>query len=296
MDRSDRMNPEDIFEGVLEYVKASSSQANETEVLLKKSTLEALVGEKLEHQDVFNRNKELTDKYKHLAVSYGFSDFYSLYLFAESNEMEQVSKAGKKDFSRLHKVRRTVIRNGKPMQTTIYSDPGEDKDDSDGSKPQPTGESEEVEQGVEAKDLKPMKIDEKVSGKTFANFQKKTSKLKLKGGGKLTSGMYSSLTGAFGLEDELGEPSVFGGFEENERYVYISFIVDNGNVRNVGLYAFYELVKFAKTRNKGVLVKDTDNPLALNLYSFFNLKKRRDGLWGVTRFELNKVMGDLPWL
>lgn len=55
---------------------------------------------------------------------------------------EEVSKGGNKDLGKLTPQKKTVIRNGKPMETTIYVD-GDQKEQSD-DKPKASTEEEQA--------------------------------------------------------------------------------------------------------------------------------------------------------
>src|SRR5699024_11851731 len=56
-----------------------------------------------------------------------FDNFFDCILYA-NRESEIVHKGGDKNLGRINKVKRTVIRNGKEMQMTVYEDCNKDND------------------------------------------------------------------------------------------------------------------------------------------------------------------------
>ena len=285
------MTPEEAYNELL-LNALGPDEASATETVLTKSQLESLVGEELDHDEVYNRDVEYTERYRHLVVAYGFTSFYPLYVMTEMNEMEKAEKAGNKDFSRLHKVKRTVIRNGKPMQTTIYADP----DEGDNERI-PEDNGTRTSKGSSLRNARDMTGRSVITtGKELKDLMSNSTGLKKREGGRITLQSLSGATGAFTLTDELGETRALVTFAENEKYVYIKDIADDGETSGIGLRSFFELLAFAKTKDKGLVMDDTENPLALNLFKHFNLTKRKDGTWAITRGSLNDVLGDLPWM
>lgn len=285
------MTPEEAYSELLAKT-LGPDEVSVTGTLLTKSQLEAIVGKELDHDDVYANDTKFTEEYKHLVVAYGFTSFYPLYVMAEMNELERIEKAGRKDFSRLHKVKRTVIRNGKPMQTTIYSDP----DEGDNEKV-PEDNSSKTSKGSSLRNARDMTRNSSVTtGKDLKDLISSSKGLEKREGGRVTVQGLSGATGAFTLTDELGETRALVTFSENDKYVYIQDIADDGETSGIGLRAFFELLAFAKTRDKGLKVDDTENPLALNLFKHFNLSKKNDGTWVITRSNLNDILGDLPWM
>lgn len=74
--------------------------------------------------------EEISKHYPHLASVYGYGDFKSMVYQLRHDELdnhvfksEAKGKSKNKDLSKLVKVKRTVIRNGKPTIMTFYEDP-----------------------------------------------------------------------------------------------------------------------------------------------------------------------------
>src|SRR5699024_3103336 len=94
---------------------------------INKSVLNLLLGEELSLDYVSKNSDALDVKYEHVYKSLGFDNFFDCFLYA-NREHEIVHIGGDKNLGRLNKVKRTVIRNGKEMQMTVYEDGNKDND------------------------------------------------------------------------------------------------------------------------------------------------------------------------
>lgn len=83
----------------------------------------------------------MSDRYRYLIDKYGVSNFFDLYILAESSDNEVAKSSKKKDTSRLQLIKRTVMRNGQVAHISYYVDPNKNdsKDSSDDN--DDTGES-----------------------------------------------------------------------------------------------------------------------------------------------------------
>lgn len=283
------MTPEDKYLELLDRVREASKHS---EILLTSKTLGDIVGVPLTEDYVKANNEYLSESFSHIVASYGFSDFLSLYLAIVSKEGEQLVKGGKKDFSRLQRVKRTVIRNGKPMQTTIYADPSEDEPvDIDNSSPSTTkGSRLTTAKQMSRKTSAP-------SNKAVANLVKEidTSSGSSKGSVDI-SGYLSNIAGLTELRDELDGLRALILYGRKGNYVYIKKVITDGETSGVGMQAFFELIGYAKSLRLGVFVKESDNPLAKELYHNFGLTTKKDGFLFCSGKKLDSLVGDLPWM
>lgn len=238
---------EELYKSVLAYV-AKSYQDNPTQVTATISVgmLEALTETKLDEYTILQNQEEFNKNYGHIAVSYGFNDFYDLYNFAVSNdEFEQVSKGGQKDLSKLKKVKRTVIRNGKQTTMTFYES-GESEDNKETANPKSTPEQEEPPQPVRASELTASVIgdaDKKVSIQDL----KLLSKLSRSLGTELDSDCDSYQT----LQDENQEVKAIIGFKKVGKFLELRFSTSDDLTTELETRAYYELIKLALERKLG---------------------------------------------
>lgn len=117
---------EKMYEQMLDFIKTVHG-SDMTKEPVTVSTLKHLTSMDLTEDTVAVQNDYLTKEYKHIVSMYGFDNFHDLFLYALQCEQDmEVRKDGisrNKDTDRLSRVTRTVIRNGRPMQMTLYEDP-----------------------------------------------------------------------------------------------------------------------------------------------------------------------------
>lgn len=245
MDRTEEQK-EELYKSVLAYV-AKSYQDNPTQVTATISVgmLEALTETKLDEYTILQKQEEFNKNYGHIAVSYGFNNFYDLYNFAVSNdEFEQVSKGGQKDLSKLKKVKRTVIRNGKQTTMTFYES-GESDDVKETKKPNDTTE-QEAPQPVRASELTASVIGD-VDKKVSIQDLKLLSKLSRSLGTELDSDCDSYQT----LQDENQEVKAIIGFKKVGQFLELRFSTSDDLTTELETRAYYELIKSALGRQLG---------------------------------------------
>jgi len=236
-------------------------------------------------QDVIKRNESLSKVYRGLLDMYGFSSMYDMYLYAKSCDLkpEELSKREKKDFSKLVPVKRTVTRNGKEMEITVWEDPNSDE----GGEQESGGSEEEQqpqirharelntdifggEKETDPKDVAKLKVETKNMPQGNKSFQD-------------NSQFYLSIKGEDG-----GIVGIIGYSEEGD-YLKMDFYRSNGQVSGVATRGFFELMKTASTENKGVKMEDQQEARPVFMQS--GLEQQDDGSWEIESEELKNLLG-----
>lgn len=286
MDLSEEQK-EGLYRGMLENIREyNSEQINKTN--LTTSDIESIIGVESVDELLDNNNDNyLSIIYEPLLVSQGYDSFKSLVEDSRDNN-DTVSKRAPKDFSKLHKEERTVVRNGKPMKTTIYTDGGKDDYDPKGN---PLDEGSEGPQEVVASQMKA-----KHSPKPSSN--DKASALESEG--------YNKFKDIVGLEP-LESFDSFTVLEDEEEYEqgiilykyekdYVK-LVKYGNldtVDNMLARAYSETILKAWQENLGVMLPcNDDTSLAENIAKYFEMN-RVGNIYFLDKDEVIEVLGERP--
>ena len=248
------MDKEEMFQAIMNNIMASYTEGNTLEGTISKSYLQSLTGLELDDElQVLIDNDDLTEDFEHLVKMYGFESFYDLYLFAKSNdEYEQVSKAGQKEFGKLKKVKRTVIRNGRPTTMTFYEDPNKQGDKSkqpkDSAEPEEEMEPPEIRQASE------------IPSTIVGDFQNKVPIKDL----KLMRGLHDSMGGSAEfdadcdqynlLTDEQGQIKGIMGLVVKGGYVYLKLVDSDIYTKDIRTRAFFYTIRTALQLGKGVKI------------------------------------------
>lgn len=282
-------NPEEIFNKVLETIgetrKGKEGQYGE----ISKKTLEQLTEPNLTEDYVRTANKQLTQMYKHIVVSYGFEDFYSLYLYSKSYK-DLVSKegTGKKDFSKLNKVRRTVVRNGRRTTMTFYEKPQETKvpkvkQSKDNKSGAPTLS------GIDAKELKIIpsgELEEPITTKDLSLVKDLTKNM-------VQEGELDNVVRVKMYVDEQIVPRAFQGIGVEGDYLVTYFIAKNELVSGLYQRVFFETIKVAMNAGLGVKMEKDDSDIQQVLAETSGFKGE-DNFYTVEAKELEELFGRLP--
>ncbi len=263
--------------------------------LLTVAALELLTGiNKLSTDLATENNEEYSERYKHLTSLYGFDDFYSLYVYAEFNSpLGYTTKAGAKDYSGLNKVKRTVVRNGKPIEMDIY-----EKEDNQNNK----DTQKEKEKSNSQSSVTPI-----ISAQTLHTSKEDKSEgtsLKRVSTGILSTNKDPSTQKAIAqaikegtyLQDEEGNVRVTYLFTPEDAFLALTSLVIDSTTQGAGIRVFMELLREATTQKLGVRVPAYDNEFAKELFQTFGLTQKKDS-WQVTYKDLVKSLGEsLPWI
>lgn len=282
------MTNEETFKEVIQQILAELPE-NElvTDAIVTKGFIEATVGEELDYSKVIAENKELTANHKALVRAYGFETFYDLYLYADSCDSinHQLQKGGNKQFSKLKRVTRTVVRNGKPMKTTIYTDgKGEDSDKNPldkGTTPNSSGK-----QPRHAKDMAMVFIGNDDTGanpKQVAQLAKEAEAL----GGQFDTDCNSYMI----LQGELGDLGGCAGFKKEGNYLHLAFFQADDVTTGVAFRAFYQLLLRAWRAGLGAMVDDFEDETARELFKEYGLTKSGNR-YKISATKLKRALGD----
>lgn len=259
----------------------------ENDCKISKSLLEQFTKKGLDYETVISNNRELSIDYAYLVKSYGFENFVDLFTFADSCDQEQelVQKGGQKDLSKLKRVTRTVMRNGKPMKTTIYTDGGgEDKGNELDSKspseetqtPQPRNANSLLVSllGMEEEDVPPKQV---------AQLAEKAKSLQ---------GTFNSDCNAYAvLMGEQGDIGGIIGFRVEKGYLRLVFTQADSVTSGVELKGFTLLTLNAWKKGLGAIMSDTTDKKLLAILSAYDYKKQGD-TYKVSASVLKRTLGN----
>lgn len=284
MDRTDDLK-EELYKGVLAYVaKSLKDDPNQITATISVGMLENLTETKLDENIILQNQEDFNKNYGHLASAYGFTNFYDLYSFAVANdEYEQVSKGGKKDLSKLKKVKRTVVRNGKQTTMTFYE--SHDSEEQKEKKPTKPGE-EEAPQPVKASELVSSVMDD-ADKKIPIKDLKLLSKLSRSLGAELDTSCDSFMT----MKDENQEAKAILGFKKTGEFLEVAFISQDELTQELEKRAYYELTKMALAKELGARVKPESKMILLLVQA--DGYEEVNGKYEITYEDLYKNYGDV---
>lgn len=286
MDLSEEQK-EELYRGMLENIREyNSEQISKTN--LTTSDIESIIGvESVDELLNSNNDNYLSIIYEPLLVSQGYDSFKSLVEDSRDNN-DTVSKRAPKDFSKLHKEERTVIRNGKPMKTTIYTDGGKDDYDPKGN---PLDEGSEGPQEVVASQMKA-----KHSPKPSSNA--KASALESRGSRKFKDIVGLEPLESFDsftvLEDEEEYEQGIILYKYEKDYVKLVKYGNLDTVDNMLARAYSETILKAWQENLGVMLPcNDDTSLAENIAKYFEMN-RVGNIYFLDKDEVIEVLGERP--
>lgn len=257
-----------------EVEKALSDSIEENELTLNLTMLQGLTGEaNLNSEYVASNSSQLNSQFSFLAKSFGFEDFESMFLFAKGSSAPfselDVVKNGQKDFSNLNKVKQTVIRNGKPVEVTIYQK-NEDSASNSLDKKERGSKNKEAPTAISSKDL-PVEVSEpnkhvSEDVKTFLNqfYQGDTSRV----------GSANTETSIVRSEDG----TIHGVYcvERVGDYLFLADITSDDVLTDLGVKAFFLTIKQAYMSGLGFMVEKQDSELATELFKEYGLEEQEN--------------------
>lgn len=247
---------------------------------INKSVLNLLLGEELSLDYVSKNSDALDVKYEHVYKSLGFDNFFDCFLYA-NREPEIVHKGGDKNLSGLNKVKRTVIRNGKEMQMTIYEDGNKDND----SNEKQEGKEEVSRSAVGARAISNGE-EGKVNPKKVAN---SLSSLSNKGADVSHVNTNSSLYKEF--VDDSGDTIGITSFKRTENDIILDSYASSPDSDGVGARAIMELLRLSIKENKNAVVYDIELPEAIEYLKTLGFKPNKDG-YILRKKDVKQFLGD----
>jgi len=197
-----------------------------------------------------------------------------------------------KNYSQLVPVKRKVMRNGKEYNVTVWVDPNKtdnNKEDmgtgTDKDKGKNTNEQTKIKiRHARELDSTVVGGDEVKNPKKVAELKVLSSKLK-KGNNRFKDDSDYYIV----LRDE---GNVYGiiGYSESEdgKYLVMDFYRSNGEIAGVATKGFFELLKLAVEKGKGV--KMGDIPVARGLFIKTGLEQQSDSSWVIEAKNLKELM------
>jgi hypothetical protein len=239
-------------------------------------------------EDVVERDEQLSKTYQGFLSLYGFETMYDMYIYAMSCEPapEGLFKSDSQ-FPWYESVNKTIMRNGKPKEVLLFIEvPLEELEKAD-SKPKKKeakkGEKIEIPHArqfsgriVSSKDMK--------DPNEMAKLKAHGMRLKT-GDSEFSEDSHHYLV----LKGNNNHPVGIVGYTEGNKHIKMDFYRANGKVSGVGTRGFFELMRFAKTRKKGVQVRD--NKGGRQHYIQAGLTKNGDN-WEISYEELLKMYGE----
>lgn len=281
------MNDNQEYQALVDNLLSSVAEFKPVEATVSKSFLEGMLGKKLNYGYVISENEKLSKDYSHIVKAYGFNSFYDLYCYADSCDSlnDYLIKGGQKDLSKLKPVKRQVMRNGKMMTTTIYEDSsGEDDDNKN-----PLDKDTQTEENVEprnARDLSKTIIGDDHNGID----PKQIAKLKTEAG-SLNGTFSTDCSSYLVLQGETGELGGVAGYRKEGSYLYLAFYQSDDLTSGVAYVAFTQLLLRARKLGLGAKIDATDDPLALELFKEYGLKKS-GSCYIISKSSLLEALGE----
>lgn len=286
MDLSEEQK-EELYRGMLENIREyNSEQINKTS--LTTYDIENIIGvESVDELLDSNNDSYLSIIYEPLLVSQGYSSFKALVEDSRDNN-DTVSKRAPKDFSKLHKEERTVIRNGKPMKTTIYTDGGKSDYEPKGN---PLDEGNNGPQEVVASQMK-------AKHSPSPSNNAKASALESEGSKKFKDIVDLEPLESFDsftvLEDEEGYEQGIILYKYEKDYVKLVKYGNLDTVENMLGRAYSETILKAWQENLGVMLPcNDDTSLAENIAKYFEMN-RVGNIYFLDKDEVIEVLGERP--
>jgi hypothetical protein len=238
-------------------------------------------------EDVVERDESLSKTYQGFLNLYGFETMYDMYIYAMSCEPvpECIFKSDKP--SAYESVMKTVMRNGKPIQVLLFIEvliEEIEKADSKPKKKEP--KKEEKIEIPHARQFSGRIVSNKDMKDPNEMAKLKAHGLRLKtGDSEFSEDSHHYLV----IKGNNNHPVGIVGYTESGKFIKMDFYRASGKVSGVGTRGFYELIRFAKSRKKGVQVADSKG--GRQHYIQAGLTKNGDN-WEISYEELLKMYGE----
>lgn len=264
--------------------------------------LEALTEKTIDEEHVIRNNNRLTKQYKHILSAYGFKTYHDIYTYVISNEEEELYKSttpayqgeGKKDFSKLNRTKRTVMRNGQPMDTYIYEKPEGQDNRTRATNNKPNGGNEE-DQGEQAW----FHADE-MGKAVFGDFLTPLTREQIRDLKGLTKDLESYI-GDFEdvphvivlVDDEFRPHAVLGMSLSGEHLLY-EFVYMSQEIVGLEKRMALELIRMALQIKKGVILNESSNMGVNRLVELMGLELEEElNLYFAEYEDLEENFGDI---
>ncbi|AAX92335.1 virion component [Staphylococcus phage Twort] len=232
------------------------------------------------YEEVAKNNKQLTKDYNFIVKSYGFNDFYDMFLYINR---DTIIKGGNKDESKLNKVKRKVIRNGKEIEMTVYEDPNAGNQQQD-KKPKDNEQQPKTTSAIGSKSTG-TEEGQKVNPKRLSNT---ISKL-----GSNIDHIDTSLVN-ISREFTSTDGDLIGNalFEETEDTIKLHGYITKEDVTGVGVRSIIELLLLGIKKEKNIEVYDIQLPEAIQYLKMLGFTKKKDSFY-MKKKDVLSFIGDL---
>lgn len=238
-------------------------------------------------EDVIARNEELSKTYQGFLNLYGFEEMYDMYIFARSCDIlpEELMKSTDRI---ILPIQKTVARNGKPLEVTVYEVLNKAAAPNNPAK-KSKGKDEEEVIIRHARELSSTLYGDKETKDPKSVAKIKASAKNLKGGNKP---FHDGSSHYLSMKDDKGKAAAVIGFSTKGGYMTMDFYRTNGITNGVAARGFAELVRLAVHKKKGVRIED--HPGARAVYTQFGLQQKGDH-WEASYDELKESIGEGPY-
>lgn len=237
-------------------------------------------------EDVIDNLGKYNVVYEQVYKSYGFNDFYDMFIYAHSNT-DRVSKGGNKELSKLNKVKRKVMRNGKMIEMTIYESRDKEEEEDKGKEQQSSDETTPVNRsaiGAKPKD--------NGNGNTKVNPKKLATTLgKLKGTGANIESVNQDADMYREYTDENGDTIGISVFKEDDTTITLTGFTGAEDVTGLGIRSVMELIKLGIQKEKSIIVEGANSTEAEEFLSTLGFKKYKD-VFKMSKKDVKGFVGD----
>ncbi|XWX32493.1 virion structural protein [Staphylococcus phage PG-2021_76] len=234
-------------------------------------------------EDVIDNLDKYNVIYEQVYKSYGFNDFYDMFIYANSNT-EKVYKGGNKELSKLNKVKRKVMRNGKMIEMTVYES-GDNEEE--GKDKQPTSEDTTTPRSaIGAKPKDNGNGDTKVNPKKLA-----TTLGQLKNSGANIENVSQDADMYREYTDENGETIGLSVFKEDDNTITLEGFTGAEDVTGLGIRSVMELIKLGIQKEKSIIVEGIDSVEAEEFLKTLGFKKYQE-VYKMSKKDVKGFVGD----
>lgn len=278
---------DNMKESIYEENKAENGSGGLTEATISADFLNKLIRVS-SLEEVVKNNERLSSVYAGYLSMYGFSNMVDMYIYAMSCD-SVITLAKSKDYSNLVPVKRTIVRNGKEVEVTVYENPNKDNDDNEESNDN-NKDKKRNRKGKPSKSsgkkVATSVVNVKNNSQEAVNLKNAASKFSV---GKLSDS--DNYTYMLAIRDEKGNVVGVIGFVEEGKYIKMQGYKHNGEIPGIAARGLVYLMSFAADKSKGVKMDKTDDPKAIVFFQKSGLEKQQDGSWVIEPEKLRNLLG-----
>lgn len=276
-----------LYKTLMDYV---AEQNKGTNAKISVSFLEELTGMSLHETDVIKNNTQYSDQFKHLTASYGFDNFYDLYLHALSDDGMENRVEKNKDFTSLNKVKRTVIRNGQRTTMTFYEKPKRQDNKTKARANRKQGNDRSKPNGQEAEALQVVSlggVEEPIPISDLLFVKSIENRFNVLQGSLDNTGIILFLV------DEQNIKAIIG-MNNTKQHLSLSYLAQDGTVANLYIRTILEIIKYAVKEGLGFVEPKNETKEQEWLMDALEFPIGEQETYIADSEELLDLFGDLP--